>query len=47
VLQACDGRKVLKEFLREVLKKIHHLGDRGLHERIILKWILNIICGRV
>jgi hypothetical protein len=47
MLQACDGRKVLKEFMREVLKKRHHLGDTGIDERIILKWILNIKCGRV
>ena len=47
VLQACDRRQILIEFLREVLKKRHILGDISIVDRIILKWILNKKYGSV
>jgi hypothetical protein len=32
----------MTKFLSEILKRSDQLGDKGIDERIILKWILTI-----
>jgi hypothetical protein len=39
--------KINIEFRLEYLKGRNHLYDLGLRGNIILKWVLNKLCGRV